>query len=236
MGDVLVKSWNVLTRHFQTFVLIVGLAQVPTLVASAFLIPNVTARTGFSLSAWLIFMGVLFLQLFVSALAEASVVFGAFQDLRGKTVSAQESFARGLARFLPVVVLSLLMGLAVGFGLILCLVPGVLALAAFRVALPTCVVERLGPIQSISRSVDLTRGHWWPILGVLFALFLVNLAVAAALRAALPLQPALPYTLASWIWTVITTSCGAVFTAILYHDLRAVNEGIGIEEIAAVFD
>lgn len=32
------------------------------------------------------------------------------------------------------------------------------------------------------------------------------------------------------------TSLGAVACAVTYHDLRLVKEGVGVEELAAVFD
>jgi hypothetical protein len=38
------------------------------------------------------------------------------------------------------------------------------------------------------------------------------------------------------VWEVLSGSYTSVYAAILYHDLRAVREGIGIDEIASVFD
>ena len=43
-------------------------------------------------------------------------------------------------------------------------------------------------------------------------------------------------TIATWAWNVLVTAYSSVYAANLYHDLRAVKEGIGIEEIASVFD
>jgi hypothetical protein len=48
--------------------------------------------------------------------------------------------------------------------------------------------------------------------------------------------PGLPSQLAEWVWEVLSGSYTSVYAAILYHDLRAVREGIGIDEIASVFD
>ena len=51
-----------------------------------------------------------------------------------------------------------------------------------------------------------------------------------------PAGATLPAQLLGWIWQVLSGSFTAVYAAILYHDLRAVRDGIGIDEIASVFD
>src|SRR5262249_26037784 len=136
-----------------------------------------------------------------SALSQAVVVFATFQDLRGHQIDAWESLRVGLARVIPVIIVSILMGLIVGFGIILLIVPGLIALAGFSVALPACVVERDGPIASLSRSFELTRGHWWPILGVSVSLVVISLIITAAIKAAIPSQ-GLPVTIVTWAWNV----------------------------------
>jgi hypothetical protein len=88
----------------------------------------------------------------------------------------------------------------------------------------------------MSRSADLTTGHRWPILAVGVAWWIVVFVVSLSIRAAMPSDPALPTQLLNWVWQVLAGSFTAVYAAILYHDLRAVREGIGIDEIASVFD
>jgi hypothetical protein len=236
IGDVFVKTWGVLTRHFVTFFLLVGIAELPFLAASGWLQEGARPGTAFRWTFFLISVGALFVQLFLTLFAQAVVVFAAFQDLRGKAVTVGESLMQALRRFLPVIGLAFMMALVLILGFMLCLVPGLIALAALQVALPACVVERLGPIRSMSRSTDLTSGHWWPILGLLVAFYIVSLLVSTGIRQALPFYPVLPFIVASWVWSVLGGCFSSVFTAILYHDLRAVKEGIGIEQIASVFD
>ena len=128
------------------------------------------------------------------------------------------------------------LGLVIGLGFLLFVVPGLIAIAALAVVVPACVVEQLGPIESISRSRDLTSGHRWPILGVGLAWIIVGFTVVGSMQAALPANPALPRQLVEWMWQVVAGSFTSVYAAILYHDLRAVREGIGIDQIASVFD
>ncbi len=229
MGDVLVRSWQVLTRHLVTFLLLCSLAELPSLIVSLILPP---AAGSFG---WMQGLAAI-LRLILQSLAQAIVVYAAFQDLRGRQVNASESLSRGLSQLLPVIGLSILVGLAVGIGTLLFVIPGFIALTAFSVALPACVVERDGPSSSMSRSRHLTSGHRWPIFWVACAIGAISFVVSLLIVAALTNTNYVTTTLVGWVWTTVLLSFQSVYAAILYHDLRAVTEGVGIEEIAAVFD
>jgi hypothetical protein len=236
IGEVLIRTWNILSRHFLTFVLLVGIAELIPLLVTLYRRSEAPIARPLDMSAVETTLLILLLQIILNSFAQAIVVFAAFQDLRGRPVSAAESFRQGLSRAVPVIVTSILTGLLVGIGWLFCLVPGLIAMAAMAVVLPACVVERLGPIQSMSRSSDLTSGHWWPIIGVGVGWMIVVLVITFSIRAAMPGVATLPQQLATWAWQVISGTFSAVYAAILYHDLRAVREGIGIDEIASVFD
>jgi hypothetical protein len=236
MGEVITRTWSVLSRHFLTFLVLIGIADlIPVLITLSrtsagpqFGSPRTTILAAGLIAA--------FLQFILNAFGQAIVVFAAFQDLRGRPVSAVESLQQGVARLFPVIIASILVALTEVVGFMLCVAPGLIAMAALAVVLPSCVVERKGPFASMSRSADLTSGHWWPIIGVGAAWMCVGLVVSAVIQAALPGVAGMPRLLATWGWQVISGSFGAVYAAILYHDLRAVREGIGIDEIASVFD
>jgi hypothetical protein len=210
---------------------LLGIAHLLPLVLKLYLGTAATQMT-----AVLAAGGIGLLTFILSTFAQAIVIYAAFQDLRGQPVNAAESLRQGLGRVLPVIVTSVITGLVVVIGCVIFLAPGLIALAAFAVVVPACVVERLGPIESMSRSGELTSGHRWPILGVGAAWTVTGLIVVASIQAAMPSRPSLPRELVEWAWQVVAGSFTAVYAAILYHDLRAVMEGIGIDEIASVFD
>jgi len=236
IGDVILRTWNILSRHFLTFALLVGIAELLPLVLTLLFAEGSAIPGNFRVSALAIGAGIGFLQFVLTSFAQAIVVFAAFQDLRGRPVKAIESLRHGLSRLFPVLVASVLTGLLIAVGAILCLIPGLVALTAMAVVLPACVVERLGPIESMSRSADLTTGHRWPILAVGVAWLVVVMVVTGAIEAAMPGVATLPVQLLTWTWQVISATFSSVYAAILYHDLRAVREGIGIDEIASIFD
>ena len=220
IGNVVTRSWYVLSRHFVTFFLLTGGA----------LLPKLLVETGvLDFGHWFSLM----CQILLGTFTDAVVIFAVFQELRGRRVSAGESISRSMSRFLPALLVGIFSTVLVLAGLLLLIVPGLIAAAAFAVAIPVCVVEREGTARSLSRSQHLTRGCRLRIMGVFAAYLTIQLAISGIIHVAFPesLAP-----VADWIWTVATTAYSAVYSAILYHDLRSVKEGIGINEIAAVFD
>jgi hypothetical protein len=226
IGDVLVKSWNVLMRHFLIFVALSAAALLPQFLLSLRVFDLTPALNALFPSM---------VRITFSTLAQSIVIYAAFQDLRGRNVAASESVSHGLARFFPAMAAALLVTVIVVVAIILLVVPGLIASAALAVVIPVCVVERAGPIRSLSRSSELTRGYWWHIIGVSIAMYIIRILVTFIVARALPLETKLVLGL-DWFWGVLVTAYQSVFAAILYHDLRAVKEGIGIDEIAAVFD
>jgi hypothetical protein len=216
----------VFSRHIVTFVLLVGILH---------LIPVAARTVVYSMRGWGRLADVVVSGGF-SSLAQALVVFATFQELRGKPVTARESAAYALRRLLPLAILSLAHSLLFMLGLLLCVAPGLFTLSATAVALPACVVERLGPIKSIFRSVDMTFGHRWPILAVVGSWWLIEIVGVLITVRAFPFSQMLTRQLVTLVWNTPFSAYFAVMTTILYHDLRAAKEGIAIEQIAAVFD
>src|SRR5262249_33816470 len=96
---------------------------------------------------------------------------------------------------------------------------------------------------------DLTRGHWWPLFGLFLLNALLGIGVtvgAAYLYAAFDLPnprtlvldeglPAYIVLACSALTRSLTTLFATVMTAVVCLELRRVNEGAGVEELAAVF-
>jgi hypothetical protein len=136
-------------------------------------------------------------------------------------------------RALLVVVLSLVILAA---PMVLCAV----GLLAWFVALPVCVVERLGPIRSLGRSRQLTKGYRWRILGLMLPMALITL-IAGEVSDLVPLAAPFiasepPKALVRVISGALADTLTVVVLAVTYHDLRVAREGVDIEPIADVFE
>lgn len=78
-------------------------------------------------------------------------------------------------------VTSILSSLAVGIGLLLLIVPGLIAAVLFMFA-PFLVIDRgLGPIEALKESMELTKGNRWPLFWFILLLGLIALVGALAL-------------------------------------------------------
>jgi hypothetical protein len=105
----------------------------------------------------------------------------------------------------------------------LLVVPGIIVFLMLFVATPVCVVEQLGPLASMDRSTQLTRGHRWKILGIEGITEIADGGVI--LSAACELM-----------WTAIIGTGYAILAIATYHDLRVAKEGVDTAQIAAVFE
>ncbi len=240
VGQVFSRAWTVLSGNVGKFLVLTAITALPDL---AVLIPGLAdpeavRRAATNVSAGAIFAGAATSLVWgiLIVITHATVLYGAFQVMRGQSFQIGDSLQKGLARFFAVIGTSICMVVAMMFGMILLIVPAFILMSMFYVALPACVVERLGPFQSLSRSGDLTKGHRWKIFGIWLVLAIVggivNNIVGRVLIAA-----GIGITLVvSMVWHALMSAYQAITVAVAYHDLRVVKEGVDIEHIASVFD
>ncbi len=225
------KTFAILGRQFVKFALLALLPMAPLLLLILGLgSSSGTPGAGSAFAAAL--TGILTFAL--QTVAQATSLYGAFQDMRRQPFTIGQSLQVGLARAVPVIGVAILVGLATGLGFVLFIVPGVIAGCMLYVAIPACVIEKTGVIASLSRSVALTKGYRWQIFG-LFLLVVVVALVGALVLARIGGEGFVGQIL-GFVWQVVSTAIGAVLAAVIYHDLRAAKEGIDLDTLANVFD
>jgi hypothetical protein len=194
------------------------------------------APANISPGAILAIVGSVIVWIILNVVTEATVLYGSFQAMRNRPVEIGESFKKGLARLVPIIGLSICLGLAVGLGAILLLVPGLILLSMFFVSLPACVVEGLGPFQSMGRSSALTKGHRWKIFGIWILLMIVAGVVGSIITTILSVAGLVVAVIGQMVWDALMGAYQSIVVAVAYHDLRVAKEGVDIDHIAAVFD
>jgi hypothetical protein len=110
-------------------------------------------------------------------------------------------------------------------------------ISAYYVVVPACLIESLGPMQSMRRSADLTRGHRWRIVALWFSLLVAEIVVQIGLDQATRPWGSFTLILAPQVaWDALVGAFAAVATAVTYRDLRVVKEGIEPDQVVTVFD
>ena len=135
---------------------------------------------------------------------QGAFAYGVFQIINGHPASFGASLSRGMTRFFSIVGTSILIGLGVGFGAFLPLMPGLIFQSAFllifgalvdaflvpslmcrwTLAIPACVVEHLGAADSLGRSAELTKGYRLKVLclqALAYLLFIIFGILASTL-------------------------------------------------------
>ena len=235
IGKVLSRSFTVLVRSFPKYILFGAIMALPNLIqllrygsASDFNLGRHESR-GESLAFAL-------LSFVLYALCQSVMIYGAFQDIRGRPFDPGASISRGFRRFFPVLGTSFCFGFVIVLGLALFILPGLIILTMYLVAVPVCVVEGLGPVRSLDRSRLLTKGHRWKIfaiylapivpIAVMFVLMIIGSVVAGSTGSII----------VAYFGSALLSTSEAIVTIVTYHDLRAAKGGLDIEQLAAVFD
>ena len=170
-------------------------------------------------------------------LAQSALFSGAYRDMSGDAPALGRSVRDGLVR-LPIVVAAVIVSwLAVGIGWVALAIPGIIIFTMTAITVPACVIERLGPLAAMSRSIALTKGHRWRILAIYLIEFIGG--YGSFVGAQVLLEQLLPDALASIILLGLQAALIA-FTAVLntavYFELRSAKDGVAGDHIATVFD
>lgn len=161
----------------------------------------------------------------------------------GRRATLGESFAAAVRVLLPLIGLSILLGLGIALGMVLLIVPGVILILMWSVAAPSLVIERQGVMAAFRRSAELTKGSRWKILGLfvvigviywlaswvmrLFGLGMYSTASFTGLTIGNALGSLVVTTIGNVLWGTIQPS--------LYVELRQAKEGTSTEHLEQVF-
>ncbi len=230
-GSALRRAFGIYSRNAVSFSIVGMFAYLPVAAITLY------SRTFSPNERALWDAGGLLFYLLLQPIVTAVILHAAFQDMRGRPARLGESVQRGLQRVFPLIGVTVLTMLGVILGTLLLIIPGVILWIRWYLAAAVCVVEQKGPLGSLDRSTELTKGNRWK----LFAAVLITLIVGAAVEGLIALLFDFPITsvvvvAVDGVWQGIGAGFGSVLTVVFYHDLRVLKEGADIESIASVFD
>jgi hypothetical protein len=234
LADVFGKAVAIYGRRFVPFIILTVIASIPDYIALwAIGVPNerpdavsfIPGRIGLNL-----------VDFATRSLASGAVIYGVVQDLRGRAFSVADSIQIALGRFFPMLGVAMCTTLAVGFGFVLLIVPGIILACMYYVAMPACVAERVGVFASMSRSSFLTRGYRWQVFGMFLLILVGGIVLGAILGMVFALSGRIGLLISTQALGAIISSFNGVLVSVFYYELRVAREGIDIDKIASVFD
>ena len=233
IGHIFGRAWEIFTANFLKFFIITMIVALPnTLLVGSISDPQ-TAPDG-GLAARVLIGAIIAIVL--GMLTQAVILYMAFQYLRGQSASIGDAVQKALPRLLPLLGLIFLASLGWTIGLMLLVIPGIILMVRWSVSIPVCVVERLGPVASLKRSAELTKGHRWKIFGMFFLIWLISMVIGIVIGAVMGALGHVFVLVANLLWTAAWAGYFNSVWAMIYHDLRVAKDGVDVEQIASVFD
>lgn len=173
------------------------------------------------------------LGLIISLIAQAlftGFVVGVVADVRAdgrRDLGAGDLLSSAQGVIVPLIVNSILKGIAIVIGFILLIVPGLILLTIWAVTSPAIVAERVGALDAFGRSYELVRGQSWQVFGVIVVAFLIvfissgiALAIGASIGAGATVFLAI-------VVSVLTAPIPALVASIVFFDLGGSNSVAG---------
>ncbi|HKE56019.1 MAG TPA: hypothetical protein VKB46_04935, partial [Pyrinomonadaceae bacterium] len=134
--------------------------------------------------SWQWVVGVVLLGLLCQALIAPAVIY-ALVTLRrtGVAPTLNDSYRWALSRLGKICVCAVAVYALTALGLLLFVIPGIIVTVAYFLVYPIVTLENLGPVNSLDRSWNLTKGHRWRIFLALLVMMLLCWGVSAPLNA-----------------------------------------------------
>jgi hypothetical protein len=258
-SDLLDGSFRLLKANLGTIVLVAAVFLIPVNLVAAFLQRDLLGGYGFLqfmqdpslleeaagpgasngplIGSLVATLATILVTPFIGG-ATSMVVAASYLGGELKAGPAMRATGRRFLVLLAVFFLTLLLKLA---GLVLCLVGALVPMTLLLVTTPAVMVEEVGPIQAMARSVTLVRPRFWPVMAIgigsgVLAGFLGNILAGPFSIAALAVGYRWGWILAAIgaiVPALITTPFVSILATLVYFDLRIRNEGFDLQMIAA---
>ena len=249
-GQLLDRTFSTYRSNFVLFMGISALPNICLLVMQLALLAVTRANSG-NLQAAVIStaffgLGVLIVNLIVSAISTAATTFGVSDIYLEKPTSIGACFARVKGKIGRVIYVSLELGIRVFIGFILLIIPGFYWLGKYGVAVPAVVLEDIKAKKAFPRSADLTKDAVGRIITIYFLTWVLIVAISLALETAIAaVVPSLAksagtvtaqafnFFVSSVVNTLITPVMAIAIT-LAYYDQRVRKEAFDIENLMSL--
>jgi hypothetical protein len=210
---------NLVRRHYPTFLTVSAVAFAPMLLLTP--VSETLPQIAMSIAG-----------LICGGFAEACLLIGVAAVYRGEALPGADVQLRAGSRIAGRVIrIAFVRNVATALGLILLIVPGLLAYAHYALGTPVAAIEELKAGAAINRGAALAKGEKRRIIlvGGLTAIIFMLLWFGAAMVAALVTRSEAMAYLAGTVVEILLMPMVVAITVLLYYDIRQRREGLDIE-------
>ncbi len=245
-GELLDRTFQLYRAHFLLFV---GIAALPQLILLAYQLlgavvahPSLNPMQNLRWIGWL-FGGIL-IGFIALAIAQSATVIAVSEVHLDRQIGVMESYSRVKHRFLEIIALIFVVGLATGFGFLLCIAPGVILALMWSLAVPAAVLENKGLGDALSRSQELAKGGWGRIFVVGLLFYVLRMAVLFLLQWPIMLVAAIVFrnnfeamqalnqvasAAAAFISGTLAVPLATISFSLIYYDQRVRKEAFDLQ-------
>lgn len=229
--EIVDAAFTLYRRDFQQYIMIGAIAYSPMIVIT--LLTQGLTGTGQTM----VVVGVSLIGLIIATIVGAAVTRMGADVYLGGRADVGRTVAAVLPRVPMLIGAALLTMLMVVPGLILLVVPGLYLATRLFAAPQAVVIEQLGAVDAIRRSMALTKGragHVFLTLLLLYGLYFAlsfGVTLGVALFGSTVLQTVVSSVLSIFCFPIL-----GLAGLVLYYDLRIRNEGFDVEHMAQSLD
>jgi len=258
LGDVLGTTARVVGKRFVSLLVIAAVCLAPSFVVGVVLalvgagaqrmdpeqMQRLAGNPGVlgGLVGGAVIVGVL--SIVLNFVSQGAMLYTTIEHMAGRNPTIGASLRVALDKLLPIVGASILVGLVVMGGTLLCVVPGVILAIMYYVAVPVVVAEGIHGVQAMRRSSELTQGNRWMIFFTLLIFIVIAFALGMAVGVAqmpfnmmvaeVPALAIVPLVI-GFGQNILQAMLGSVLVGVIYARLRGIRDGVDVQSLANVF-
>ena len=240
MVQLISGSLRVYYRNIISFTLISALAWTPNLW-QLFVQPPWQGETLESGDFELWVLNIL-MMIAVNAFLAAIIVHASFQDINvfkinwrhsiGRVVYIMPKLLAVMFFHLPIIVCQIFYTLGLLFYALFLAIPSLYLVTRWYIAVSSCVIEDVGPLRSLTRSRDLTKGLRWKIFLLILGFLILRNGFGEIVDNAAIAWGMWGQVVAALLWEGVIGAFEAVSATVIYYRLRVGEEGATV----AAFD
>ena len=244
LAELLDRTFQIYRNNFLLFAGIVAVAYLPMFVIRTGLVLapkllGVSATVALTVGVLLLIV----LYLVGVAAAQSGTIIAVSAVHLSQPITIREAYGRVREMLGRIVLLTIGLGMAIGFGFLLLIVPGVILILMWALAVPVAVLEDASLGEAMSRSRALTAGHRGRVFMIFLVFSMLSGIVGAVLGSPLVVVALLnPHAnheslvivqvltvVTSYISQILVTPLMTIAFSLMYYDERVRKEAFDIE-------